>query len=103
MAMSTVRKAGKLVRSFYPISSGLLSKTSGTHEVRFWKNALVVRACSGGVLQRIEKKQDEALVGGGQKRIDTQHRKVRLTFEICFTLFSFGDLFRGDLRIMMAI
>lgn len=68
--MPTLCRAGLLLRSFYPVSC----KTS------LWKNALIVRACSGGsgsVLQRIEKKQDEAVVGGGQRRIDAQHRKVR--------------------------
>lgn len=72
--MSTLCRAGVLLRSFYPVSNGFSCKTS------LCKNALIVRACSGGsgsVLQRIEKKQDEAVVGGGQRRIDAQHRKVR--------------------------
>ena len=79
MAMSGVCKAGAFFRSFYPVSTGVISKNCGANVARFWKNAVIVRACtgsSGSVLQRIEKKQGEAIVGGGQKRIDTQHRKV---------------------------
>ena len=30
-------------------------------------------------LQRLEKEQDAALLGGGQKRIDNQHKKGKLT------------------------
>lgn len=84
--MSTVCKAGGFLRSFYPVSYGLLSKTSGSNGACFWKN---VRACSGSVLQRIGKKQEEAQVGGGQKRIDTQHRKVRLQPSVLFVLANF--------------
>ena len=81
MALASVCKAGGFLRSFHPVSIGFLSKTSVSNGARFCKNTGVVRSCSGGVLQRIETKQKEALVGGGQKRIDTQHRKVR--FNIC--------------------
>ena len=86
--MSTLCRAGGFLRSFYPVSVGFISKPSAANGVRSWKNAVVVRACSGSVLQRIEKKQEEAIVGGGQKRIDTQHRKVRFKSSL-FKSFSF--------------
>lgn len=76
--MSGVCRAGGLLKSFFPVSSGFIARTPGTNGARFTKNAVIIRACSGSVLQRIEKKQGEAIVGGGQKRIDTQHRKVCL-------------------------
>ena len=46
---------------------------------------LLQRACSGiqgaqqtlRVRKRIEEKSSQALLGGGQKRIDAQHKKVR--------------------------
>ena len=46
---------------------------------------LLQRACSGiqgaqqtlRVRKRIEEKRSQALLGGGQKRIDAQHKKVR--------------------------
>lgn len=84
--MSTVCRAGGLVKSFFPLSARITAKTPLTNGVRFPKNAVIIRACSGSVLQRIEKKKEEAIVGGGQKRIDTQHRKVSLP-ELFFFLF----------------
>lgn len=40
---------------------------------------MLARAASGrNVLNEIEKKNKEAEIGGGQKRIDKQHEKVRL-------------------------
>lgn len=57
----------------------MFTKTSKDNRAFWGRNTLVVRASSGGVLQRIEKKQEEALIGGGQKRIDNQHRKGKLT------------------------
>lgn len=62
---------GKTLCSF---TRGVFAKTSKASQI---ENAFFVRTCSGGVVQRIEKKQQEALIGGGQKRIDNQHRKVR--------------------------
>ena len=34
---------------------------------------------TSSVLERLEKKRSEALLGGGQRRIDTQHEKGKLT------------------------
>ena len=34
------------------------------------------------VKQKIEEKRRDALLGGGQKRIDTQHRKVCHSFQL---------------------
>ncbi|XP_066024871.1 propionyl-CoA carboxylase beta chain, mitochondrial-like [Pocillopora verrucosa] len=79
MAMFTASRAGGLLKSFFPVSAGFISKTSGTSGAHFKKNAVFIRACSGSVLQRIEEKKEEAIVGGGQKRIDAQHRKGKLT------------------------
>ena len=36
-------------------------------------------AVTSVVLERLEKKKQEALLGGGQKRIDAQHKKGKLT------------------------
>lgn len=77
--MSSVCRAGGLLKSFFPVSAVYTARISGINGTRFTKNGFMIRASSGSVLQRIEKKQEEAVVGGGQKRIDTQHRKVRLT------------------------
>jgi hypothetical protein len=41
-------------------------------------NALILSASSSNVTERIEKKREEALVGGGQNRIDRQHKRVRI-------------------------
>jgi len=76
MAMSTVCRTGGLHKWIFPFSDRFIAKTRGSNGVPFTKNVLIIRACSGSVLQRIQKKQEEAIVGGGQKRIDTQHRKV---------------------------
>lgn len=82
MAMFAACRSSGFLKSFFPVPAGLITKTSGTNGTLFAKNAVVIRACSGSVLQRIEKKKEEAIVGGGQKRIDTQHRKVRTLLEI---------------------
>lgn len=74
--MSTVCRSGGLLKSFFPVSARFIAKTPGSNGAPFTKNAVIIRASSGSVLQRIQKKQEEAIVGGGQKRIDTQHRKV---------------------------
>jgi len=79
MAMSTVCRTGGLHKWIFPFSDRFIAKTRGSNGVPFTKNVLIIRACSGSVLQRIQKKQEEAIVGGGQKRIDTQHRKGKLT------------------------
>ncbi|CAB3992035.1 propionyl- carboxylase beta chain, mitochondrial [Paramuricea clavata] len=42
-------------------------------------NALILSASSSNVTERIEKKREEALVGGGQNRIDRQHKRGKLT------------------------
>jgi len=47
-------------------------------------NAIALRHCSGAqqtlrVKQKIEEKRNEALLGGGIKRIETQHKKGKLT------------------------
>jgi len=76
MAMSTVCRTGGLLKSIFPVSARFIARTPSTNGQPFTRNALIIRACSGSVLQRIQKKQEEAIVGGGQKRIDTQHRKV---------------------------
>jgi len=76
MAFSTVCKTGGILKGIFPVSARFIAKTPGANGSPFTKNSLIIRACSGSVLQRIQKKQDEAVVGGGQKRIDTQHRKV---------------------------
>lgn len=92
--MSTVCRAGGLLKSFFPVSARITGKTPLTNGTRFTKNAVIIRACSGSVLQRIEKKKEEAIVGGGQKRIDTQHRKVSLPLftRFCFFLFLFKEI-----------
>ena len=74
--MSTVCRAGGLLKAIFPVSARFIARTPGANGEPFTKNALIIRTCSGSVLQRIQKKQEEAIVGGGQKRIDTQHRKV---------------------------
>lgn len=77
--MFTAYRAGGLLKYFFPVSSGFITKTSVTNGAHFSKNAVFIRACSASVLQRIEQKKEEASVGGGQKRIDAQHRKGKLT------------------------
>lgn len=47
-----------------------------------WKSEVFVRASSGNVLKRIEEKRQAAELGGGQKRIDTQHKKVKINNNI---------------------
>ena len=74
--MSNVCRIGGLLKAFFPFSARFIAKIPGSNGAPFTKNVLIIRACSGSVLQRIQKKQEEAIVGGGQKRIDTQHRKV---------------------------
>lgn len=77
--MFTAYRAGGLLKYFFPVSSGFITKTSVTNGAHFSKNTVFIRACSASVLQRIEQKKEEASVGGGQKRIDAQHRKGKLT------------------------
>ncbi|PFX16242.1 Propionyl-CoA carboxylase beta chain, mitochondrial [Stylophora pistillata] len=79
MAMFTAYRAGGLLKYFCPVSSGFITKTSVTNGAHFSKKTVFIRACSASVLQRIEQKKEEASVGGGQKRIDAQHRKGKLT------------------------
>ena len=67
-------KATSFGKTFCSFTRGVFAKTSKASQI---ENVFFVRTCSGGVVQRIEKKQQEALIGGGQKRIDNQHRKVR--------------------------
>lgn len=43
---------------------------------------LILTASSSNVAERIEKKRQEALVGGGLKRIDRQHKRVRNAVKI---------------------
>ena len=74
--MFTVYRTAGILQTIFPVSARFIAKTPGANGAPFRKNALIIRACSGSVLQRIQKKQVEAIVGGGQKRIDTQHRKV---------------------------
>ncbi|CAH1117760.1 unnamed protein product [Phaedon cochleariae] len=45
------------------------------------------------VIDRIKEKRAEALLGGGQKRIDTQHKKGKLTARERITLFCDHDSF----------
>ncbi|EDO37931.1 predicted protein [Nematostella vectensis] len=59
-----------------------LSSTCGLpySKVLLRTSPVFVRAASGkSVLAQIEKKRQEAQIGGGQKRIDTQHKKGKLT------------------------
>lgn len=46
------------------------------------RHSLLLARCASGrsVLTEIDKKRKEAELGGGQKRIDTQHRKVSRPF-----------------------
>ena len=67
-------KATSFGKTFCSFTRGVSAKTSKASQI---ENGFFVRTCSVGVLQRIEKKREEALIGGGQKRIDNQHRKVR--------------------------
>ena len=92
MAMFTASRAGGLLKSFFPVSAGFISKTSGTSGAHFKKNAVFIRACSGSVLQRIEEKKEEAIVGGGQKRIDAQHRKVSYFLSVCLLSLTLARL-----------
>lgn len=77
--MSNVCRTGGLLKAIFPVSARFTARTPGANGAPFTKNALIIRTSSGSVLQRIQKKQEEAIVGGGQKRIDTQHRKGKLT------------------------
>ena len=86
MAMYTASRVGGSLKSFLPVSAGFISKTSGTSGAHFKKNVIFIRACSGSVLQRIEEKKEEAIVGGGQKRIDAQHRKVSYFLSVCLLI-----------------
>lgn len=74
--MSNVCRTGGLFKAIFPVSARFTARTPGANGAPFTKNALIIRTSSGSVLQRIQKKQEEAIVAGGQKRIDTQHRKV---------------------------
>lgn len=74
--MSALFRSAILVRKtlqFAPSAACIRSPT-------LWRNGQVLaRAASGrNVLNEIEKKNKEAEIGGGQKRIDKQHEKVRL-------------------------
>ncbi|XP_074633120.1 propionyl-CoA carboxylase beta chain, mitochondrial-like isoform X2 [Acropora palmata] len=69
-------KATSFGKTFCSFTRGVSAKTSKASQI---ENGFFVRTCSVGVLQRIEKKREEALIGGGQKRIDNQHRKGKLT------------------------
>lgn len=41
-----------------------------------FRSAAIVKSYSSTVSERIEKKKEEALVGGGLRRIDVQHERV---------------------------
>ncbi|XP_015747711.1 PREDICTED: propionyl-CoA carboxylase beta chain, mitochondrial-like, partial [Acropora digitifera] len=69
-------KATSFGKTFCSFTRGVFAKTSKASQI---ENGFFVRTCSVGVLQRIEKKREEALIGGGQKRIANQHRKGKLT------------------------
>uniref|UniRef100_A0A1I7WAW4 Uncharacterized protein n=1 Tax=Heterorhabditis bacteriophora TaxID=37862 RepID=A0A1I7WAW4_HETBA len=45
-------------------------------------------------LKRIKETRERALLGGGQKRIDTQHARVDTVFVSCFSVKNFVDFFR---------
>ena len=61
------------------ISKATLSPAVFGYKNRFQRTstALILSASSSNVTERIEKKRQEALVGGGLKRIDRQHKRVR--------------------------
>ena len=68
------------VRSHIPrISKATLSPVVFRYQNRFQRtnNALLLSASSSNVAERIERKREEAIVGGGLKRIDRQHKRVR--------------------------
>ncbi len=68
------------VRSHIPrISKTGFSPTVFRYRNRFQRvnNALILSASSSNVTERIERKRKEALVGGGLKRVDRQHKRVR--------------------------
>ena len=91
MAMSNVCRTGGLLKAIFPVSARFTARTPGANGAPFTKNALIIRTSSGSVLQRIQKKQEEAIVGGGQKRIDTQHRKVSWPSSISVFFFQFSN------------
>jgi hypothetical protein len=67
------------VRSHIPrISKESLSSTVFRYRNRFQRvsNALILSASSSNVTERIERKREEALLGGGLKRIGRQHKRV---------------------------
>ena len=49
---------------------------------------LILTASSSSVVERIEKKRQEALVGGGLKRIDRQHKRVSMEISVKGRLMS---------------
>ena len=68
------------VRCHIPrISKESLLSTVFRYRNRFQRvsNALILSASSSNVTERIERKRQEALLGGGLKRIGRQHERVR--------------------------
>ncbi|KXJ09218.1 propionyl-CoA carboxylase beta chain, mitochondrial isoform X2 [Exaiptasia diaphana] len=75
--MSAFFRSAVVVRKILPFSR---SAVYGQSPVSLRNGLLFARAASGrSVLTEIEKKKKEAELGGGQKRIDTQHKKGKLT------------------------
>lgn len=58
--------------SFSPVVLGYRNRFQ-----RF-SNSLILTASSSNVTERIERKRNEALVGGGLKRIKRQHQRVSI-------------------------
>ena len=78
---------GRIGNHFIRNALACTSQFTAKHAKCAWKSSIFVRASSGNVLNRIEEKRQAAELGGGQKRIDTQHKKVELINNI-YTVYS---------------
>ena len=77
--MAAIRAARCTTRVFNSSPRGFALKSSALRGTGLWGTAPFVRryaVVAGSVLDRISKKQKEAELGGGEKRIETQHQKV---------------------------
>lgn len=82
--MSALFRSAVVVRKVLPLSPSAVFNQSPAS----WRSGLLLaRAASGrSILTEIERKNKEAELGGGQKRIDTQHKKVSLFLQIFVTI-----------------
>ncbi|KAK3733926.1 hypothetical protein QZH41_009592 [Actinostola sp. cb2023] len=101
--MSALFRSAVVARKFLPLSAVF------TQSPASWRNGLLLaRAASGrSVLAEIEKRKKEAELGGGQKRIDTQHKKFTgdsvvtghgsINGRLCFVFSQDFTVFGGSL------